>query len=387
MTRDKQYLQDEAVPGRPAGWTRRVVLKLGGGVVMSAWLAPMAGCGGSASPDGIGGSDGLRGPVQPTPLARFLTDAERTTLRALVDRLIPGDLVPGAADAEADAAIDAFLAAFLTDPPLIYAGGPFSDRAGAPANDFERFMPLDDYEALAWRTVIEGSQGMPEREFNGAVKGLQTIYREGLARLEERAATMATGVLPAGIGDILAGLAEETPLQEVLGLVNTLTGTEGFADLPGLLRDIIILDPSDPVVQELVDVAFPATLDGTYGAPEYGGNRDLVGWTSTGFDGDVHPRGYTDDEVINPDNPGLFDSFLPPSYGGNATASSNASKARAGTAEIESLDVAALAPMLVPGENLAAMIANSQGRLSRLRGQLAPREQREAIWIWSGDHA
>ena len=37
-----------------------------------------------------------------------------------------------------------------------------------------------------------------------------------------------------------------------------------------------------------------------YGAPEYGGNRDLVGWRSIGFEGDVQPRGYTDDEVSLP---------------------------------------------------------------------------------------
>ena len=33
----------------------------------------------------------------------------------------------------------------------------------------------------------------------------------------------------------------------------------------------------DPDVAALVDVAFPHTLEFMYGAPEYGGNRDLVG--------------------------------------------------------------------------------------------------------------
>jgi len=40
--------------------------------------------------------------------------------------------------------------------------------------------------------------------------------------------------------------------------------------------------------------------EGMYGAPEYGGNRDLVGWSYIGFDGDVQPRGYTDEEVSGP---------------------------------------------------------------------------------------
>ena len=30
---------------------------------------------------------------------------------------------------------------------------------------------------------------------------------------------------------------------------------------------------------------------------EYGGNRDRAGWRAIGFEGDVQPRGYTDDEV------------------------------------------------------------------------------------------
>jgi hypothetical protein len=34
-----------------------------------------------------------------------------------------------------------------------------------------------------------------------------------------------------------------------------------------------------------------------YGPPEYGGNRGLVGWTLTGWPGDVQPRGYTPKQV------------------------------------------------------------------------------------------
>ena len=45
---------------------------------------------------------------------------------------------------------------------------------------FHRLSPLDE---LAWRMRLEGSQGRPEREFNGPVVGLQERYREGLAAL------------------------------------------------------------------------------------------------------------------------------------------------------------------------------------------------------------
>lgn len=63
---------------------------------------------------------------------RFLTAHELDTLRAVCDRLIPGppeDPSPGAPQAGVAEAIDLLLAAFELSPPLIHAGGPFSDRA------------------------------------------------------------------------------------------------------------------------------------------------------------------------------------------------------------------------------------------------------------------
>ncbi len=41
----------------------------------------------------------------------------------------------------------------------------------------------------------------------------------------------------------------------------------------------------------------PHACEGAYGAPEYEGNRDLAGWRAIGYEGDVQPRGYTDEEV------------------------------------------------------------------------------------------
>jgi hypothetical protein len=351
---------------------RRVLLKAGGTAMMSAWL--LGGCETSQSVD-----DPLRGPERPTPRAGFLTAAELRTLRALVDRLIPAGLQPGAAAAHAEEAIDALLAAFMTDPPLIYAGGPYSDRADGARNDFARFIPLDDYETLAWRIAIEGSQGLPEREFNGPVTGLQQIYRDGLAHLEARAAQLATGVLPAALGEVLRERLADTPLTAVLDLVNTLTGTETFAHLPALLRDVIVLDYTDAQVQVLIDVAFPATLDGTYGAPEYGGNRDLVGWTSTDWPGDVQPRGYTDTEVINRDRPGLLDALLPPSYGG-----SDLGRPGAGAETPPPFELPPL--LIVAGESLAATIMHAEGSLSGLQQRLGAQAELRPEWIWRSAH-
>jgi len=61
-------------------------------------------------------------------------------------------------------------------------------RAGGDAS-FETFLTLSRVEELAWRTRIEGSRGIPEREFNGAVRGWQDEYRAGVAALGSDFAT------------------------------------------------------------------------------------------------------------------------------------------------------------------------------------------------------
>src|SRR5205807_706527 len=125
---------------------------------------------------------------------RYLTAHGLATLRAVTARFVPGppdDPDPGALDAGAAEAIDLYLAAFTFTPPLIHAGGPFSDRAGATHDDFADFVPLDAQAELGWRIRIEGSQGLAAREFAGPVTGLQQLYREGmddLARLARRRA-------------------------------------------------------------------------------------------------------------------------------------------------------------------------------------------------------
>jgi hypothetical protein len=203
---------------------------------------------------------------RPGGAGRFLTAHELDTLRALTARLVPGppdDPDPGALEAGAAEAIDLLLGAFTLDPPVIHAGGPFSDRAGARHDDFADFVALDAHAELGWRIRIEGSQGKPEREFAGPVKGLQRTYRDGLALLDARA------------------------------------GGE-FAALPGLARDVIVDDVLDTDVQGFVATAFGHTLEAMYGPPEYGGNRDAAGWRYTGWDGDTQPRGFTAQEVSGP---------------------------------------------------------------------------------------
>ncbi len=127
---------------------------------------------------------------------RFLSRAELVTLRAVTARLLPGPPAhpgPGALEVHAAEAIDLLLGAFELDPPLIHAGGPFSNRAGGSRDDFAEFVELDSQAAFGWRIRLEGSRGLREREFAGPVVGLQEIYRRGLKRLDKRARARTGG--------------------------------------------------------------------------------------------------------------------------------------------------------------------------------------------------
>ena len=173
------------------------------------------------------------------------------TVEAACERLIPAaEGHPGATALGVADYIDGLLGAFAVDPPRIWAGGPFSGRYGGEPS-FGEFLCPSVLEELAWRTRIEGSQGLTERELNGPVTGWQQEYRDGIAAL---------GV--------------------------------DFATLPAADQDARL-----DGVPEFKQLLYGHACEGAYGAPEYGGNRDLGGWRAIGFPGDVQPRGYTDDEV------------------------------------------------------------------------------------------
>jgi hypothetical protein len=184
----------------------------------------------------------------------WLTEDEFETLSVACDRLLPpSDASPGAVAAGVPDYIDGLLGAFCVDPPKIWAGGPTSGRHGGEPS-FSRFHRLGALDELAWRMRIEGSRGLPEREFNGPVIGLQERYRQGLAAL----------------GDDFRRLGPQAQDQRLRSL------------------------------PDVVDLLFGHACEGMYGAPEYGGNRHGSGWDAIGFAGDVQPRGWTDAEVSDP---------------------------------------------------------------------------------------
>jgi hypothetical protein len=185
----------------------------------------------------------------------YLDPESYAVVEAACERLIPpADGHPGATAVGVADYIDGLLGAFDADPPRIWAGGPFSGRHGGEAS-FGRFLRLSRLEELAWRTRIEGSRAIADREFNGPVKGWQQEYRDGISALGS---------------DFLALAAAEQDAR---------------------------LD----AVPEFKQLLYGHACEGAYGAPEYGGNRAQAGWRAIGFPGDVQPRGYTDEEVTGRD--------------------------------------------------------------------------------------
>lgn len=185
----------------------------------------------------------------------FFSAEDYAIVEAACARLIPTDDDPGATEAGVAGYIDTLLGAFSFDPPRIWAGGAFSGRHGGQ-NGFTRFHRLTQRDELAWRTRIEGSLGDPAREFNGPVIGWQERYREGLTALG--------------------------------------------ADFARLAPDAQDGRLSDPTNAAFVELLYGHACEGMYGAPEYGGNRDGVGWKWLDYEGDVQPRGYSDAEVSGP---------------------------------------------------------------------------------------
>lgn len=284
------------------------------------------------------------------PGTGFLDTYEFTTLESLVSHILPTDSLPGArelgvadyvqslltfgpgTDANCDASVSAadLTAAMMTaggrpagcpgagdvdgsgsadknDVELApgavfgarpwFAGGPFSDRnpqphlvatggrpcaachsPGAfteddgphstsiveyvvPPNFFERNVPLTRLQRLSWQVRLNGAATVPEVAGNPLAgelleTDLRRRYRQGLAELD-------------------AGARQRFGMR--------------FAQLAADQREAVIAE-ADPSFLRLVTFH---VIEGTLCAPEYGGNRDRLGWRMTGFGGDSQPLGYT----------------------------------------------------------------------------------------------
>jgi Gluconate 2-dehydrogenase subunit 3 len=183
---------------------------------------------------------------------RFFTAHQGSVIVEATARLIPGPQDdpsetghPGAREANVVRYIDTMLATFTFHPPRIHAGGPFSNRAGAPRDDMARFIKLPRIRRLGWEKRL---------------KQFHVAYRKGVKEL-----------------DSLAG--------------------GGFASAPPDQQDGALAQAS------FTPLLFQHAIEGMYSVPEYGGNQGLVGWQDIFFPGDSQPRGYTVKQVSQSDGP------------------------------------------------------------------------------------
>ncbi len=243
---------------------RRVVLKLAG-----ASAASVATAGGAVVLVGCG--DDTSEP--PPESGSFFDEAAWAIVDAATEVMLPSDAdAPAAKEARVVAYIDTLLSAFDFDPPRIFAGGPYSGRRPFPAADgsasedypddaFAQFMPLSRVHEMAWRIRIYGSEATPGGDFNDAVlgptRGYRDIYTDGVAALEAAAQSRS------GVG--FAALA--------------------LSDRSAVLTQVARTQP------DFAELLLHHTLEGTFAAPEYGGNEGLAGWSLSGWDGDSMPMG------------------------------------------------------------------------------------------------
>jgi hypothetical protein len=193
--------------------------------------------------------------VSPRSL-RFFTAHQAAVVEDATARIAPGPADdpdeaghPGAREADVTGYIDSMLAQLGTldeAAPLIFAGGPWSSRHTSGPDLMARFVALDPVARIAWRKRLQGWQEQ---------------YRTGIAALDKLAGGDFTKASHARQDKILASESATT----------------------------------------FMAVLYEHTIEGLYCAPEYGGNRDLVGWKDIAFPGDIQPRGYTPDEVTGSD--------------------------------------------------------------------------------------
>jgi gluconate 2-dehydrogenase gamma chain len=197
---------------------------------------------------------------KPTPaMHRFFTPHQAAVVADATARIAPGPHDdpaekghPGAREADVTSYIDTMLGALAAlgdddaTPPMIFAGGPWGNRHTSGPDLMARFTALDPVAKIAWRNRLTKWQDQ---------------YRKGINNLDKLAGGDFTKATKAKQDKILA--------------------TQSVSTFTSLL--------------------FEHTIEGLYGAPEYGGNRGRSGWKEIGFPGDIQPRGYTADEVERSD--------------------------------------------------------------------------------------
>lgn len=130
-----------------------------------------------------------------------------------------------------------------------------------PPDSFREFLALPRLRRLSWKIRILGASAVPEAADNPLASSslevdLRNKYRVGLTSLDD--------------------IAQQTFGKRFVQLSTT--------------QQSQVLDKADA---DFVTLLHYHTVEGILCAPEYGGNRDRIGWQLVGFDGDSQPLGYT----------------------------------------------------------------------------------------------
>lgn len=198
----------------------------------------------------------------------FFNIHEAATVDAIASRIIPGDADdPGAHEAGVVYYIDRTLGGTNLGYALkTYTQGPFPVVSEEPA-PVEAVSARDIYETIP----IAGDQ--LSRYGYQSVLSPQEIYRRGIEFVDAYAQSLFQqdfiDVTPEQQDQILTDMADDK--------ATTFNGPSGRAFFTQLRND---------------------TIEGMFGDPMYGGNRDLAGWKLIGYPG--AQRFYTPDDIKNP---------------------------------------------------------------------------------------
>ncbi|PLR81263.1 gluconate 2-dehydrogenase subunit 3 family protein [Bacillus sp. V33-4] len=149
--------------------------------------------------------------------------------------------------------------------------------------DFQAYMYLNQEEARTIEAIAsrfipseENSPGAKEagavifidRSLSGFYSHLQTFYRKGLAIFEQ--------FCEKKFGKEFIELSSEQQDSVLLDIDNL------RAELATAVSEI---EEDELLLVQFFSVVYEHTIEGTFGDPIYGGNRDGVGWKMIGFPG------------------------------------------------------------------------------------------------------
>jgi len=233
---------------------RRVVITAISAIPAAVASAAVLGSTGCTSP-----AAGSNPPAPGARMPRYFTGHEAAVVEDATARMAPGPRDdpaeaghPGAREAGVTDYIDMMLGSLAAlsgsevPPPMVFAGGPWSNRHTSGPDLMAAFVKLDPVTRIAWRKRLTGWQQQ---------------YKRGIVALDKLAGGDFTRAAPAEQDKILA--------------------TQSVSTFTALM--------------------FEHMIEGLYASPEYGGNQGLAGWKDIGFPGDIQPRGYTSDEVERSD--------------------------------------------------------------------------------------